>query len=146
MSSVSATCANCQKPAYTACSGCNDTPDYGQEEAKKTSYCSSECQKANWAAHSKLCKKLQNRKALFRATDILQEIFYLYREKTFDKRITKVEEKDGIIFVHELNPFDGKDTINELDLLQQFPSDLAEDHRKAILANMACTDTLLWMQ
>jgi hypothetical protein len=95
-----ALCAHYQKPAPQTCSGCKDVPETGSK-IETTHYCSTECEKSDWANHKQLCKSLQTKKAFYRAGSVLQEIFYIYREKAFDKPIAKTEKKDGKMCIHE---------------------------------------------
>jgi hypothetical protein len=85
-------CAQCNQPANQVCKGCADTPDIDKKATiGKTYYCNSDCQRLNWSTHKSTCKRLQNRKALYRAGAILQEIFYVYREKLFDRPVDRIE-------------------------------------------------------
>ncbi|KAH6678538.1 hypothetical protein B0J14DRAFT_635644 [Halenospora varia] len=59
------------------------------------------CQKAHWPVHKQECKRRKIRKAFFRAVDVLQAIFYNYREVMFDVPIARVEEHDGILWIFE---------------------------------------------
>jgi len=80
-------CANRDQPARLLCSACKETPEY---EDQTTWYCSQTCQHTHWASHKLQCKMFQSRKMLYRAGSFLQEAFYMYREKVFDKLIIRV--------------------------------------------------------
>jgi hypothetical protein len=59
-------------------------------------YRSTDCQTAPWRnGHKEACKSIQARREFHRAGDILQERFYEYRERVFDRRIIKVEAGEG---------------------------------------------------
>ena len=98
--SPTALCARCQKPAPQTCSGCKDVLEAGSK-IETTHYCSTECQKSDWANHKQLYKSLQTKKAFYRAGSVLLEMFYIYREKAFSKLIANIEKKDGKIYIHE---------------------------------------------
>ena len=108
-------------------------------------YCSSECQKADWNNHLPLCRTLRNRKALYNAGNILQEIFYQYREKVFDKVVAKIEKQGGKLLI-----FEGlyQPSTTEWDTLEQFPVELCQDKedKKTILVYDAGDDAVGWMQ
>jgi hypothetical protein len=67
----------------------------------KTYYYNSECQRANWSSHKSVCKLLQIHKVFYRVASTLQKMFYVYREEFFEKTLTKVEEKDGKLYIYE---------------------------------------------
>ncbi|KAL3419625.1 set domain-containing protein 5 [Phlyctema vagabunda] len=136
------TCASCKKPAGLICSGCKDIPGPAYD---KTCYCSIDCQKAHWHTHKRPCKGLRNRKALYRAGKILQEMFYMYRELLFDKSITKVTKEGDTIHVYEGQyPVDIK---SDMEAIFPFPSDVFTNDldKKAILTHLACFDAVAWM-
>lgn len=141
-------CAACHEPAAKHCSGCNDTP----LEAEAIYYCSAACQKSDWAAHKALCKRLQTRKAFYRAGETLQLIFYRYREALFDKLVARFEHKGADLLIHEgvyslaLNEH-GVLFQPELGMLFPFPAHLLPStHDKyAVLCHLACEDAAAWM-
>lgn len=137
-------CAQCGNPATQICSGCNETP--GHEEHGNTYYCSIACQKTARPDHEKLCLKLQQRRALYRAGDIAQSIFYAFREKVFDNQVVKIQHADKKMIVHlslkwplGVNPFH--------IVFCPFPSSttVAESDKNAVLAVHACDDALGYM-
>jgi hypothetical protein len=90
----SMTCTVCAKPATTHCAGC------ATEEVTKllghhtpTFYCGTTCQQSDWNSHKKLCKLKQAQTKLFRAGEILQEVFLATREEALETRIIKVERR-----------------------------------------------------
>jgi hypothetical protein len=95
------TCAVCAKPATTHCAGC------ATEEVKKllghhtpTFYCGTACQQSDWNSHKKLCKLKQAQTKVFRAGEILKEVFLATREEAYTKNVIKVERKeDGKLHV-----------------------------------------------
>lgn len=135
-------CAKCKEQANKVCSGCKNTPK-ATNQAEAASYCSSGCQRADWANHKQVCKRLQTRQHFYRVGSLLQQIFYIYREKTFDKVVTKIEKReDGNIYVF----YAGGGGAN-LPTLQPFPASVCEDikDKQAILCHLACGDALAWM-
>ena len=48
---------------------------------RSVSYCSTECQKAHYPAHKTNCYKVNLDRTVHRAGKLLQQIFYLFREK-----------------------------------------------------------------
>ena len=96
------TCAVCAEPATTHCGGC------ASEELTKilghhtpTFYCGVACQHIDWASHKKLCKLTQAHIKLFRAGELLQEVFLATREEAFEGSVSRVErwEEDGRLHV-----------------------------------------------
>jgi len=91
------------------------------------------------------CKRLRARKSLYNAGTVLQELFYVYREKLFDKLIAKVEVKGRKLYVQEgLYP----KPISSYDCVQTFPKGLFsnESDKRAVLVHLACSDAVCWMQ
>ncbi|MCJ1243797.1 hypothetical protein MMC30_000994 [Trapelia coarctata] len=79
-------------------------------------------------------------RSLYRAAETIQKGFYIFREKTFDKLIIKVEEKDGMLLLTE-----GYYDID--DVLVPFPDELVKNERdrQAVLTHLTCADALGWM-
>lgn len=138
-------CANCQKPAKLRCSGCapNTSVQTSSTRTSLTWYCMSTCQSAHRSAHKDTCEPLAAEKALYRAGDILQEMFYYYRQHLFDKSIARAEEKNGTIHLHEGTYSQYK---TDVDYLCTFPSHLFDSKRdrEAVLSFQACSDVTAW--
>ena len=92
-----------------------------------------------------MCKTLEIRKTFYKAGYILQNVFYMYREKMFDVELTKVETKDGKIYIYdaEESPIA---LMSEVDCLNALPPILDLDVKRAVLVHRACTDSMMWMQ
>ncbi|KAE8443550.1 hypothetical protein EG329_001712 [Mollisiaceae sp. DMI_Dod_QoI] len=84
------------------------------------------------------------RKLLYQAGDLLQEMFYVYRENVFDKLIVNIEHKDGKMYIYE--GVYGR-LQNNFDLLEPFPHHLVsnEEDKHAILAHLSCGEAVGWM-
>jgi len=88
---------------------------------------------------------LEGTKALYNAGSLLEEIFYVYREKIFDQPIAKVEIKEDKVYMHDGRYSTG---LSRYDFVQPFPNHLLsnESDKKAVLVYMACSDAVGWMQ
>lgn len=83
-------CSYCGKETSKKCGACHGAPAYEGGIVETTWYCSSNCQAADRKSPT-LCKAAEARKVLFRAGDIAQRLFYIWREIFFDKFIIKVQ-------------------------------------------------------
>lgn len=98
-SDITKTCALCTKPGK-ACVGCVDAPQYEHgEDLQNTYYCSQECQTTDWDNHKEICYRKSLRKKLYRASEILDRIWHALREHTFDLRISKTIDIDGVFTI-----------------------------------------------
>lgn len=134
-------CSNCRKAATAACMGCLASPNHDfTSHIITTYYCSRACQTAAWPTHKTTCKVLQLKRSLYRAAETIQKGFFIFREKTFDKLIIKVEEKNDMLLLTE--GFYDKDEV-----FVPFPGELVknEKDRQAVLTHLSCTDALGWM-
>lgn len=137
-------CANCQQPAINTCSACKDAPQYDPAVIEeKPWYCTTECQRIHWTEHRRICKALKQRKEFFRLGSLLQGLFYMYREKVFDRPVVRMEE-DGKLLVHESA---WPRIRSGLDMVQPFPSNLCRDtfDKQSLLVYLACEDAVGWM-
>lgn len=103
-----------------------------------THYCGTTCRNADKIPHEEACKLRNDRKCIYRAGDLLQAVFYEWRETAFDIKVTKAWKRDGILCFLE-------DTYEPWDPVHfEFPNHLfenAQDKEKMLSAN-ACTDSL----
>ncbi|KAJ8067308.1 hypothetical protein OCU04_004663 [Sclerotinia nivalis] len=136
-------CAQCQAPTQKKCAGCSSQLD--DETQAFTYYCNQSCQAKYWKSHMSSCKAHQARKRLYRAGDTLQEIFYRYRHAMFDKKIVKIERKNGKLYIHE---GEYPDMTSNLDILHDFPEKLVQnkEDKQAILTFLAAFDAIAWMK
>lgn len=109
------------------------------KEPAKTFYCNSACQTADWTHHKQACKLLFARKRLYRAGDIVQRIFYVYREHTFNINITEVDKSEDTMYLYE-----GK---YGRDILSPFPYHLfhSEEDKRAALTYCNCAVAVAFM-
>ncbi|KAE9362605.1 hypothetical protein N431DRAFT_358321 [Stipitochalara longipes BDJ] len=138
------TCVVCESPATQRCTACKDSPG-SNSMIEGVYYCTSECQKADWKNHKPTCFRLRARKSIYSAGFILQELFYVYKEKIFNKLIAKIETRDGKLYIHQ-----GQypKSLTGYDCVQPFPKDLFQNNydKRAILVHWACSDAVDWMQ
>jgi hypothetical protein len=88
---------------------------------------------------------------LSRASDVLQEIFYIYKENIFLKKVTNIDVKGDKIYI-EIENVDNTTQITKLptfaELLQVFPSKKkcgSSGVRKAVATFDASSDAVAWM-
>ncbi|PVH78503.1 hypothetical protein DL98DRAFT_590246 [Cadophora sp. DSE1049] len=142
----------CGKPCDGLCAGCCDTP--GQQD---TYYCSSQCQDADRPSHVQMCKAVNTLRTLHRATESVQDIYYMYRAKMFDRLVTSIEktEEGGHtqLTVHENR---SSRPTNDLDYLHKLSHKLFDEEyqddednenkdKKAILTHGVSAQSIVWM-
>jgi hypothetical protein len=96
-----AECANCTIQATMRCAGCVGAPDYHLGDAPSIVYCGRNCQTEDWPNHKPYCHNMKRRKKLLRASTILQAALLTYRDILYDIDLTKIEEKDGMLYLHQ---------------------------------------------
>lgn len=97
------TCSRCGSPAprpLLACLDCVDGLDKNGD-LNRTYYCTSVCQIFNIKAHAEVCADKNVHKQIYRAGEILQAIFYHFREAAFDIKIKKIEKRKGKLHMYE---------------------------------------------
>jgi len=89
---------------------------------------------------------LRTRKDLYRAGSILQQIFYLCREKLFDIPIHRIEYDNNRMLLHPLPAKDFGPAPE--DRLFRFPSEQCktEEDQKALLSYLAFSDLTLSLE
>lgn len=135
------TCVHCKQKAILACSSCIAAPVALSGLSETTWYCGVNCQKADWNKHKDICKSNQARRSLYRAGDIVQHIFYMYREKVFDKLVLSVERSEEHINTAIRYASD------QDDFFVPFPDQVCFDDldKQALLACWACADAVAYM-
>ncbi|KAF2120217.1 hypothetical protein BDV96DRAFT_642062 [Lophiotrema nucula] len=126
-SDIEKVCSSCQKPAALKCGRC-----------KFAWYCSAVCQRAHWKEHKSTCKEDSTERTIYRAGDLLQQIFYVYCEKNFDRRITKLEDLGDRLIIHYAPGISAP--------FVPFPKHLvSDDEQKAMmLSNFKCNDAVAY--
>lgn len=118
---ISSPCANCGKIAMNHCRECSNHPALLSLNISRTLYCSRGCQIQHWPKHKLRCKIVKDMlqyEALRKAADLLQRLFYTYREASFDLPL------EGIDMDHDtLKLIEGQRSI---DHAARFPHERAE--------------------
>jgi hypothetical protein len=72
-------------------------------------------------------------------------MFYVYREEFFEKILTKIEERDGRLFIYE--EISSRPMLIAFDALTDFPGHLlvSEEDKKSILSFLASGTAVGWM-
>lgn len=140
---LTAYCAACQKQASNICTGCKNTLTR-QGTIESVAYCSAECQREAWPTHKDECKSRKARLVVFRIGSTLQKIFYVFREKLFDRAIISIKRENGKLFIYE-GPV--PDPVSSCDYLQAFPDHLVknDEEKLAVLSHLSCNDAIGWM-
>jgi hypothetical protein len=95
-----AECANCGMQATMRYAGCIGAPDYHPGDAIAIFYCGRDCQTKDWSDHKSHCRIMKRRQKLLRAANILQRALLTYRDILYDIDLTKIEEKDGMLYLY----------------------------------------------
>ncbi|OWP00208.1 hypothetical protein B2J93_5778 [Marssonina coronariae] len=137
-------CVVCPKASSMSCSACKDVLPLPSESRTDRVYCSTKCQKIDWKKHKGPCKSLQERRRLYRAGELLQEILYCFREKVFDRNVERINLEDGRMTIHDLEP---AAPAKRLGFLQRVPVELCstEEDIKSLLAAVFCCDSVAWL-
>ncbi len=135
---ASGICAHCSIETSKLCAGCKDGVEF-VEGADRTYYCGTDCQKADWAVHKVLCRKLKTHQALYQAGSLLRMLWNLSRAYSFGTKIDRVEVHDNVVKFWE--------TSGSL-CKGPFPHHLFTDEKvkQAVLDTSACGDALFNMR
>ncbi|KAK0111684.1 autophagy protein 6 [Cadophora gregata] len=133
-------CGSCSKDTWQACAGCKDAPIV-ISGPKPVYYCSKECQKTDWKKHKSVCQVLQRRKMIYRAGDLLQRIFNVFRKEVHGQRLAKIERRGSKLYLHEgkLIQGDMAEISSKLRDLSKLLDEMrwTEEDRNAALAHNA---------
>jgi MYND finger len=146
----SGACAHCHKQSTKKCTGCLGAPIYGKATAV-TFYCSKDCQVADRLRHKSECRKLQARKSLARAAQLLQGIFYRIRMHAYPKQMDVVQFDSMYVegsTIYLPSP-EARGVLQRPPTLRQFPisfeGDKDQSHVEAVLTYSGCTEVLLYL-
>ncbi|KAE9380047.1 hypothetical protein N431DRAFT_315648, partial [Stipitochalara longipes BDJ] len=143
-------CSRCQKPATLPCVDCQDAPTL-DSQFHSAIYCDINCYEAEKDKHKATCEQLQVRKLFYRAGDILQEVFYIYKEKIFLMKILSVKVMENGDINLKMDNMDNMTQISMMptfaELFQKFPGNKCGSRgaRKAVLTFGSGTDAVAWM-
>jgi hypothetical protein len=132
-------CAECTKTAKPefSCEKCRGYPRINDDEVlgEGAAYCSDKCRKNHSDVHQTMCQKFQDRRALARVAQFLQEGWLVFREHCFELGIKDMKwtEGDQKIVLLEIKKSEG---------LYRFDDEFTDpdDHRvkKALLTDSTC--------
>jgi len=90
-----------------------------------------------------LCKKFRARTTLYRAGELLRQIFLTYRKNAYESPISHVREENGIIYLARMGGRIPK--FRKDGLIYDFPDNLCsgEEQKQAILSWNGCDEALL---
>lgn len=135
-------CTACSRPAprpVLICTRCDEGVDKNGDAAY-TVYCEKACRTKDEKSHQQSCKHSNIRKQLYRSGDLLQAIFYKFRDASFDKDVKELSKKNGMLHAKECFPQgDGR--------LFRFPRDRDSGSEDAAmrLTFSACTHACAYM-
>lgn len=132
-------CGSCQKLTSKHCSRCRQHLDGRVEVIPLTFYCSTDCQKADFASHKSICSA---RLQLFRGAALLQRAFYMLREVGFDLEVSSAEKIEDELHFY-VPVFNRQDN----GPIYAFPDKYMGDQKdkEALLTYSACGDALKYM-
>jgi predicted Rdx family selenoprotein len=134
-----AECTNCGMEATMRCAGCMGAPDYHLGESLKVVYCGRDCQRKHWPDHKTHCRVMKQRRKLLRAANVLQAALLTYREVLHDIDLTKIEAKDGFLYIYQ-----NQRSITARVKQGLFPNHLTTNvqHKEAALTINQCTTAM----
>ena len=133
-------CSVCQKEANLVCKGCKNTPD-SAGSLTGVYYCDASCQKDDWSAHKIHCKMSNDRRALYRAGIVLQQLYCTYSRYTWTWPIERIKKRGN-----KWEVFYGEEPRSTSPIIP-FPDALfpnAQD-KVSILAWRGCNDAVAYL-
>ena len=134
-------CAACGENATIKCDDCIDHLDH-HALPTPTCYCSKDCQSAHQARHQDVCKEFNSTTLLYRAGELLKQVFLEYRKIVYRCEIISIDREGGRLHVHAKHPNDSN------RLFQSLPSNqirnLQEEHM--LLSHEGCMDAIAQVQ
>ncbi|EME82121.1 uncharacterized protein MYCFIDRAFT_77588 [Pseudocercospora fijiensis CIRAD86] len=136
------TCASCAdvvpRPILTCfeCSARN-------AEAISPAYCSTRCRSDHRDIHLRHCNQKDVLRGMYRAGDLLQSAFYLWRRVAFDMNVKSIEKVNDILVLHD----DITRVADGQTIFFKFPASMVPDavDQKKLLSFLACTDGIGYM-
>ncbi|XP_014561923.1 hypothetical protein COCVIDRAFT_33154 [Bipolaris victoriae FI3] len=130
-------CVVCGDPATSKCPDC-------KSDTYSRYYCGKTCQETDWPAHKKRCRDFRNRrleKKLERITDILQQVYYIFRKNTWDVPVAAIMVRGDCVEIHP-------SLSQEPSFFSKFPDHLpmSEQKRNTILSAFSCNDPLAYFK
>lgn len=125
-------CSVCSKDASLICKGCKDTPNCANG-LTAVYYCNAACQSSAWANHKVDCKIAKDRRALYRAGDIAQELWFTFQKNTWMWSVDRLK-KDG----NNWQVFDGQ--CSGKSIVVPFPTSVFPEanDQKSIMSYNSC--------
>jgi hypothetical protein len=93
-------CSQCARQGTKPCGRCWNAPPYAGHDNKPTHYCSQVCYTAHSPVHSPECGKLQDRKTIARATELLYGILYRILLRAATTEIRNIETKGADVILY----------------------------------------------
>ncbi|SMY26849.1 unnamed protein product [Zymoseptoria tritici ST99CH_1A5] len=142
-------CAACGQRSPRPLLVCTDCADGVGDDGTPTPtvYCDKVCRKANNRDHTKLCSAKNDRKELYRAGEILQAAFYIWRETAFDMKAAQISKatrkprKDYLVLQegdYDVKPHGPLYTLPKVEHLNN-------NEKNAVLTCSACTDAMIYL-
>ena len=104
-----------------------------------TSYCDAECQKMDWSKHKKICNGISLERTIQRVAHLLQDVFLLFCEKTYDCNTVKIEDTGKVLYLYD-GPF-----IPGIYI--PFPNHLVsnEKDKRMVLCTLMCAEPIAYL-
>ncbi|KAJ4300851.1 hypothetical protein N0V90_002939 [Kalmusia sp. IMI 367209] len=128
MDTISNNCVYCGAAAASHCARC-----------EATKYCGPQCQKSDWSIHKTTCGKQGLDLVVHRAAEMLQDIYYFLREKTFDNAILSIEHVGDTLVIRDKPMVPGT--------IYPFPHHLvhSEEETKMVLTTLICQEPIAYL-
>lgn len=138
-------CNVCPKEATILCENCCNTPSHSNDTIITPSYCSQVCQISDLPSHKEQCLILNKRRTLFRAGEIIQSLFYIYRRTFFSGYVKEIiiSEDQKTMWIHH---YEGMGWNTIWDLVKPVPNELCatEEIEMSLLASLKCQESIAW--
>jgi len=122
-------------------SDCEDSPFNEDSDAR---YCSQACQEEDECNNRNDCQDIDVREGLYRASFLLQQIFYMCREKMYDRPINAIQYVDDLMILHFNRTEIDTPIDNRLLQFLEVHCRTAED-RASLLSYMGCNYVTMYL-